>query len=252
MSTRTFSALAATYSALRRFLRETWISRVNLADWLKSWTLKPSKRRRQEDTKPKRVKQLEIESFEVRGGPDDILAILQSGWLGPGGMLLTPGLVLLRGWNFGQVVDEPARLAAPVDLRLSETIAVAPAPDAGPEPIFVGIRSAEELAAPTRPLPSISEEPAATNPRLVTFLPPSNSTSCDSPTFRSTARISGVRVGFGGSAGSSRGNQDKAKTARGSRLFMSAFLNEGLFVVFQSVVDASLLRRGPGHNRLSD
>src|SRR5262249_52706338 len=86
----------------------------------------------------------------------------------------------------------------------------------------------------------------------VTFLPPSNSTSCDSPTFRSTVRISGVRVGFGGSAGSRRGKQNKERRAISNRLFMGAFLVESLFVALRPVGEDSLLRRGAGHNCLSD
>jgi hypothetical protein len=56
MSTPTTSALARTYSALRAFLRHTWISRVNLSDWLKGWALGHSERRRQSGQKPKNGK----------------------------------------------------------------------------------------------------------------------------------------------------------------------------------------------------
>ncbi len=37
MALRSVSALSRTVSTLRSFLRETWISRIALVDWLQGW-----------------------------------------------------------------------------------------------------------------------------------------------------------------------------------------------------------------------
>src|SRR6202162_5771197 len=118
MSVRTHSAPAGTCSALRRFLRETWLSRVYLPDWLRAWAGLPVKRRHQ-FSKPRKCVPLGLETCEFRGGPDDFLAILQSGWLGAGGALLTPGLVLLKGWAAGQFADAGARADIPFAPRVA-------------------------------------------------------------------------------------------------------------------------------------
>jgi YD repeat-containing protein len=104
MAGRSPSALSRIVSTIRAFLRDSWISRIDLADWLTGLSFQPARRRRQ-TSKPKQPIKLAIEGLEYRSSPDDPLGVLQSAWMGAAGTLLTPGVVLLRGWAASQFAD---------------------------------------------------------------------------------------------------------------------------------------------------
>jgi hypothetical protein len=104
MHAPTPSAVSRTIGALRSFLRETWVSRVFLPDWLKAWASRPC-RRRHVPAKPRKGAYLWIEGLGDRNSPDDPVAILASGWMGTAGTLLTPGLALLHGWSYGHLAE---------------------------------------------------------------------------------------------------------------------------------------------------
>jgi hypothetical protein len=120
-------ARARPLSRLRRWLRHTWVSRLDLLAWwagLGEWLRGPDERKR-ERRPPFRP---DMERLEWRETPDDLLGMLQVPLVLGGvpliaGTLPTPGAAFLRGWS-GGLAAAPAETPPP-------TSAAAGALDAG-------------------------------------------------------------------------------------------------------------------------
>jgi hypothetical protein len=160
MAGRPPSALSRTVAAFRSFLRETWISRVDLALWLQGWVNGPS-HRRHVPSKAKRAIALAIEGLEQRNPPDDPVGVLQSPWMGMAGTLLTPGVVLLKGWAAGQFADAGMQQDVPHVTHLSDTTAAAP-PAPGPQAWLPTTSSGQSVADSTQALaPGVGAQSSA-------------------------------------------------------------------------------------------
>src|SRR5258707_992481 len=112
MSIRPTPPVARTLSRLHRWLRDTWLGRIDLTGWVSGWH-EWLFEFRGATTKRKPSAQLDLQSLETRMSPDDPIGI---GLMVLGMPLMTPMTVLLQGWSGGQAGGGLAvtRSASPV------------------------------------------------------------------------------------------------------------------------------------------
>jgi len=214
MSKRSCSALSRTYRALRRFLSQAWISRIAVADWLAEVVEEAPSSKSKKDT------QLGIEPFSERNSPDDPVGVLQSGFMGAAGTLLTPGLVALKGWAAGHVADTRVEANAPLNVQQAVTAVAAPPP--APVP-FSGASTRSQVDSSVTATPPVANTPvdslaAANNGNMTTLgaTPADDWLSAVGDVLGDSASVHHPKGGGGGSGGGGPGTNGTAVGAGGA------------------------------------
>jgi YD repeat-containing protein len=113
---RSSNPLARCLNALRKWLRDSWLDRLAVVDWLRGfheWLFESNTSSRSK----RRAPGLEIVPLETREVPNDIFGLIQGPFVVSGmallqGNLQTPASVVARGWSGGL----PSGLGVPVAL----------------------------------------------------------------------------------------------------------------------------------------
>jgi hypothetical protein len=132
MKRSAFSPVARLFRATRNWLKNTWLGRLSIVDWVRR-LCRPRGRLAawEKSGKPRRV-QLALESVERRETPNDIFGLLGTPLLGSGlsllgGPLLTPATVLISGWSAAAAPLPSTHVSASDGLR-APGLSGAPAP----------------------------------------------------------------------------------------------------------------------------
>jgi RHS repeat-associated protein len=146
MKSRTLAAASRGWSALCRWLRQAWVSRVSF-EWLGGWGdwFRPEE---SDSWKRQRSSALALEAMETRWVPNDVFGMLGAPLLGTGlaylgTNFLTPAAVLARGWSGGRSLNDLLGIEA-----LAAAVGVAAPAATGPDEALTAAQTFAGLTAP--------------------------------------------------------------------------------------------------------
>jgi len=133
MSTRLDAPVARTLSRLHRWLRDSWLGRIDLAAWARGWHEWLFEETGSSRSK-KPMMRFDLLALEQREVPNDIFGLLGTPFAFTGialinGNLLTPVGVLARGWSGGHGLPVIDGSLAGLPIRTGESPAIDHAQD---------------------------------------------------------------------------------------------------------------------------